>query len=56
MTDTGARPSEAIAVEWRHVDLVAGTVELPGAKTDLAWRAVHMTSRGRSAVAAIPLR
>ena len=54
MADTGARPSEAVVVEWRHIDLAAGTVELPGAKTELAWRTVHMTSRGRSAVAAMP--
>jgi integrase len=33
MADTGARPAEAIAVEWRHVDLDARTVELPGFKT-----------------------
>jgi integrase len=29
MADTGARPAEAVAVEWRHVDLDAGTAELP---------------------------
>jgi len=54
MADTGARPAEAIAVEWRHVDLDPGTVELPGAKTDLAWRTVHMTSRGIAAIRSIP--
>lgn len=54
MADTGARPAEAIAVEWRHVDLEAGTVELPGAKTELAWRTVHMTSRGVDALRAMP--
>jgi integrase len=54
MADTGARPAEAVAVEWRHVDVAAGTVELPGVKTDLAWRTVHLTSRGRSAIAAMP--
>jgi len=37
MADTGARPGEALAVEWRHVDLDAGTVEPPGAKTELSW-------------------
>jgi integrase len=51
MADTGARPAEAVAVEHRHVH--AGTVELPGAKTELAWRTVHMTSRGQAAVAGI---
>ena len=50
MADTGARPAEAVAVEWRHVDLDAATVELPGFKTDLAWRTVHLTSRGVDAV------
>lgn len=54
MADTGARPAEAIAVEWRHVDLDAATVELPGFKTDLAWRTVHMTSRGVDAIRRMP--
>src|SRR6185312_9400871 len=54
MADTGARPSEAIAVEWRHVDLDAATVELPGVKTDLAWRTVHLTKRGVAAIRAVP--
>jgi integrase len=54
MADTGARPAEAVAVEWRHVDLDAGTVELPGFKTDLAWRTVHMTSRGVDAIRGMP--
>jgi integrase len=54
MADTGARPSEAIAVEWRHVDLKAGTVELPGVKTDLAWRTVHLTKRGIAAIKSVP--
>jgi integrase len=54
MADSGARPAEAVALEWRHVDLDAGTVELPGAKTDLAWRTVHLTSRGVDALRAVP--
>ena len=54
MADTGARPAEAVAVEWRHVDLDARTVELPGFKTDLAWRTVHMTSRGVDAIRSMP--
>jgi integrase len=54
MVDTGARPAEAVAVEWRHVDLTVGTVELPGQKTAGAWRTVHLTSRGRDAIAAMP--
>lgn len=53
MCDTGARPAEAIAVEHRHVDVDAGTVELPGTKTDAAWRTVHMTDRGVAAIAAV---
>jgi integrase len=52
MADTGARPAEAIAVEHRHVSKSA--VELPGRKTTLAWRTVHMTSRGHAAVTAVP--
>jgi integrase len=54
MADTGARPAEAVAVEWRHVDLDRATVELPGQKTELAWRTVHMTERGVSAIQAMP--
>ena len=54
MADTGARPGEALAVEWRHVDLDAGTVELPGAKTELSWRTVYLTSRGIAAVKSMP--
>ena len=54
MADTGARPAEALAVEWRHVDLDRATVELPGVKTDLAWRTVHMTSRGVAALRHLP--
>lgn len=54
MADTGARPAEAVAVDWRHVNLTAGTVELPGAKTELAWRTVHLTSRGVAAIKASP--
>jgi integrase len=52
MADTGARPAEAVAVEHRHVD--GATVELPGHKTELAWRTVHMTSRGAAAIASVP--
>jgi integrase len=54
MADSGARPAEALRVEWRHVDLGAGTVELPGAKTELAWRTVHLTSRGVAAIRSVP--
>ena len=54
MADSGARPSEAVAVEWRHVDLDAGTVELPGAKTEQAWRTVHLTTRGTDAIRSVP--
>jgi len=54
MADCGARPAEVVALEWKHVDLDAGTVELPGAKTDLAWRTVHLTSRGVDALRSVP--
>jgi integrase len=52
LADTGARPGEAVAVEHRHVH--PPTVELPGSKTEGAWRTVHMTSRGVAAVDSIP--
>jgi site-specific recombinase XerD len=52
MADTGARPAEAVAVEHRHVH--GARVELPGHKTELAWRTVHMTSRGQAAVESVP--
>ena len=54
MADSGARPAEALALEWRHVNLDRGTVELPGAKTELAWRTVHLTSRGVAALRSMP--
>ena len=54
MADSGARPAEALGVEWRHVNLAAGTVELPGAKTEQAWRTVHLTSRGVDAIRSMP--
>jgi integrase len=54
MADSGARPGEAIAVEHRHVDLDTSTVELPGTKTELSWRTVHLTSRGTAAIRSAP--
>ncbi len=54
MADSGARPGEALAVEHKHVDLSARTVELPGVKTDLAWRTVHLTQRGIDAISRVP--
>jgi integrase len=54
MADSGARPGETIRLEWRHVDLDSATVELPGFKTDLAWRTVHLTSRGVDAIRGVP--
>jgi integrase len=52
MADTGARPGEAVALEHRHVS--GAVVELPGTKTDGAWRAVHMTKRGQEAIGQMP--
>jgi integrase len=52
MADSGARPAEAIAVEHRHV--TGSSVELPGQKTEKAWRTVHLTERGVAALAASP--
>jgi integrase len=52
MADSGARPAEALAVEHRHVD--GSVVELPGTKTEQAWRTVHLTSRGVDSIASIP--
>jgi integrase len=52
MADTGARPAEAVGLEQRHVD--GSVVELPGRKTEHAWRTVHMTERGVEAVRSMP--
>lgn len=52
MADTGARPAEVRGLEHRHVD--GSVVELPGHKTDSAWRTVHMTDRGVQAVSSMP--
>lgn len=52
MADTGARPGEALRLEHRHVH--PPTVELPGSKTEGAWRTVHMTRRGVAAAEATP--
>ena len=59
MADSGARPAEALGLEWRSVDLDAGTVELASprkvrGKTTLAWRTVFLTSRGTAALRAVP--
>jgi integrase len=54
MADSGARPGEALALEHQHVGLAAATVELPGVKTDLAWRTVHLTQRGVDAIRCVP--
>jgi integrase len=54
MADSGARPAEAVALEWRHVDLERRTAELPGVKTEGAWRTVHLTSRGVEAIRSMP--
>jgi integrase len=52
MADTGARPAEAVRLEHKHVD---GTVvELPGSKTEHAWRTVHMTEHGVAAIQSMP--
>jgi integrase len=52
MADTGARPAEAVGLEWRHID--GGIVELPGRKTEGAWWSVHMTERGVAAIESMP--
>jgi integrase len=54
LADSGARPGEALMLEHRHVDLEAGNVELPGVKTELAWRTVFLTSRGVEAIRSMP--
>ena len=51
MADSGARPAEAIALEWRHVDLESATVELASknSRLEFSWRTVHTDeSRRRS--------
>ncbi len=52
LADTGARPAEALALEHRHLD--GAMVELPGTKTEAAWRMVHLTRRGQAAVESVP--
>lgn len=52
MADTGARPAEAVRLEHRNVD--GSVVELPGSKTEHAWRTVHMTPRGIAAIESMP--
>jgi integrase len=54
MADSGARPAAALALGWRHVDLKANTVELPGAKTNLVWRTVHLTRHRVAALEQMP--
>jgi integrase len=54
MVDSGARPGEVVALEWRHVDLAAGLVMLPGAKSDNAQRTVYLTRRGVDALRSVP--
>ncbi len=52
--DVGARPSELQALEWRDVDLRAGTVTIRGTKTERSRRLVYLTDRGRAALACLP--
>ena len=53
MFATGARISEALAIEWPHVDLSARTVLIP--KTKIAeQRQVHLPSRVLAAFAILP--
>jgi integrase len=54
MVDSGARPGEVRALEWRHVDMDAGLVMLPGAKSANAQRTVYLTSRGIAALRSQP--
>lgn len=54
MVDSGARPGEVVALEWRHVDLEGGLVMLPGAKSDNAQRTVYLTGRGVDALRLVP--
>jgi integrase len=53
MFATGARISEALAVEWQHVDLIAHTVLIP--KTKIAeQRQVNLPPRLYDAIASLP--
>jgi integrase len=54
MVDSGARPGEVVALEWRHVDLKSGLVMLPGAKSANAQRTVYLTTRGVDALRGVP--
>lgn len=40
---TGVRKSEALATEWSHIDLKAGTYRVPGTKSDAAKRTLHLS-------------
>ena len=54
MFGTGARISEALAIEWQHVDLAARTVIIP--KTKIAeQRQVHLPPRLLAAIASLPI-
>jgi integrase len=47
MMDTGARPSEVAALEWKYVDFGNGTIFVASGKTPKARRFLAMTSRVR---------
>lgn len=51
---TGARISEALAVEWDHVDLQARTVLIPSSKIS-EQRLVNMPPRVLAAIASLPI-
>lgn len=53
MFATGARISEALAVQWQHVDLTARTVIIPKTKIS-EQRQVHLPARLLAAVANLP--
>lgn len=48
----GVRISEACSLRWRHVDLAAGRIRVPGTKTDAAVRGVIMMPILRDELAA----
>jgi len=40
---TGVRKSEALATEWAHINLKAGTYRVPGTKSDASKRTLHLS-------------
>ena len=51
---TGARRSEAVRLQWRHIDFDADTVLIPGTKTEQSYRTIPLFPPLRSLLSEIP--